>query len=282
MRLQSSEDDLIAAAALGTVAPAVVVVMMAFMGSEAEPFLSEAGIRALGDVKWLPSEGHFGVAPLVVATVVLALLAGVMAVLVGTLAALRLAFFAGRRERFVCEGAIVLMGGLPSVVVGLAGLAWVTPTVGFSVFAAVCTLFVMVLPTYTLLTLSALRQESGDRLAACRALGLTDRQFAYGEAMAAIRPAMVMAATIAVSKGLGEATAVSLVIGNVTSNVMPGLFSPANTLSTVILKDHASASGMHYASLYALGIVLALLILALYSIGQRFAHRVADRAGVPH
>lgn len=259
---------------LGAVSPAAVAMMLAFVATESLPFLACCSLDALG-ARWDSTQGLYGMLSLVGATVLIGFLTGALSVLVGTPAALRLAYFAQPAEARLCESLLALMAGLPSIVVGIAGLKWVTPVAGFSVLSGVATVLAMSLPAYILLVTASLRIEGDRCLATCRALGMTDRQFAYSVALRSVRPACINAAALAVGKSLGEATALSLVIGNVTRHPWPGLFEPAHTLTTAILKDHTGASGMHHSALFAAAIVLAMLILGVQAAGIAMARRTA-------
>lgn len=261
------------------IAPAFVALLLVFVGMQAAGFLAQRGPGAALALWWHPAAGHYGMLGLVVASLVLALLATTLSIVVGTPAAVRLAMFAGEAEARWASGALGLMAGLPSIIVGLVGLSWVTPWTGYTLLAGVGTLFLMIFPTYVLLAAAALAQEADQRRMTCRALGLTDRQFAYRVALRAVLPALVTAAALALGKGLGEATAVSLVIGNVSGETLPGLFEPASTLTSVILKDHGGATGLHRAALFTAALCLTALVLAIHAGGAALAALLRRRLG---
>lgn len=266
-----STATVISLALIGAVAPLAVAAMLVFLGAEGASFFATRSFTDLLGSEWRPVDALFGVTPLVTATLTMAVLAGAVSILIGTPAAIRLIYFAPPCERAICEGALTIMAGLPSIIVGLVGLAWLTPVFGFSVISGVLALVVMACPTYTLLVAAALRQK-GDALApTCRALGLTERHMACGPALRAASPSMVVAATLATGKASGEATAISLVIGDVSSRPWPGLFEPASAISTAILKDHGAAAGEHHTALYAAAICLAVIILLINACGALIA-----------
>jgi phosphate transport system permease protein len=264
-------------------APGLVLLMLAFLVVEAGEFFMQQGLGDTPGAQWKPPAGRFGMVGLVLASLVLACGAAMLSVLVGTPAAVRLAFFAGHTEASVARAALGLMAGLPSIIVGLVGLAWVTPFTGYTLIAGLGTLFLMIFPTYVLLAAAALEQEAAQRRPTCRALGLTDRDFAYRVALRAVLPALVAAGALALGKGLGEATAVSLVIGNVTGHAgdtaLPGLFSPASTLTSVILKDHGGATGLHRGALFVAALWLAVLVVVIHAAGALIAARLRRRLG---
>jgi phosphate transport system permease protein len=78
---------------------------------------------------------------------------------------------------------------------------------------------------------------------------------------------------MALGRAFGETMAVTMVIGN--SNVMPkGLFSPANTMASLIANEFTEAvSRIHLSSLIEIGLVL-FIISAVFSImGKIFIHK---------
>jgi phosphate transport system permease protein len=266
-----------------SLAPGLVLLMLAFVAVEAGEFLVRQGPAETLSASWKPPAGQYGMVGLVLSSLVLACGAAVLSVLVGTPAAVRLALFAGPAEARVARAALGLMAGLPSIIVGLVGLAWVTPITGYTLIAGLGTLFLMIFPTYVLLAAAALELEAAQRRPTCRALGLTDRDFAYRVALRAVLPALAAAGALALGKGLGEATAVSLVIGNVTGHsggtALPGLFEPASTLTSVILKDHGGATGLHRGALFAAALWLAVLVVAIHAAGSWLAELLRRRLG---
>jgi phosphate transport system permease protein len=261
------------------VLPLSVAVVLIHAGAQAVALLSGPGVAVLLDAQWRPVAGRFGVLPLVTATLAMSLLSGALAVAIGIPAAIRLAFFAGPLEARLCEAGLALLAGLPSVVLGLAGLAWAVPAMGFSLLAGAATLLLSSLPTCVLLAAAALRQQGTSRGAACRALGLTDRQLAWGEAIRGAAPSLVLAAGLVTGKGFGEATAVSFVIGCVAGPVLPGPLDSVHTLATAILKDHSGAVGEHHGALFAAAWVLTALILVTNTAAAWWARRAAGGQG---
>lgn len=255
-------------ALLGGLAPASVILVLMHLGTEASGFINADGLGRLLDTDWRPGASLYGILPLVFATLLLAVLAVVISVPVGTLVAVRVALLAGPREQLAAEIALAILAGLPSIIVGLIGLAWLPDDLRFSVAGASLTLTAMILPTYALLAVASLRQLPTEFWVAGRALGLSETTVLTRLALPAIQRDLLGAAALAFGRALGEATAVSLVIGNVTKDVWPGLFGPANTLTTVILKDHGAASGQHYEALFAAALVLATLILTTSLTGM--------------
>lgn len=257
----------------GSLAPIAVLILLSFLVVETGDFLVHDGLEALFEVQWRPAAGSFGALPLLAATLMLGLLATLVSLPLGTLVAIRLAFLAGPGERLIGEGAVAILAGMPSVVVGLVGLAWLPDALRFTLLGGVLTLTLMILPTYALLLTAGLRQLPPELATAGRALGLSEAQVILRLALPSVAGGLVGAANLAFGRALGEATAVSLVIGNVSRGPVPGLLEPANTLTTVILKDHGAAAGTHQQALFAVALILALVILVSGLLGESLRRR---------
>jgi len=255
----------------GSFAPFIILAMLWFIGGETVEFFEHNSWRELLAFTWQPFAETYGVLPLVAATIALAGIATGFAILIGTPAAIALVFFAGKRERMICETALSVMAGLPSVIVGLAGLFLLVPTLGLTMISGSLTLFVMTFPVYTLLAVGALRQEGARLWPTGQALGYTKRQFAYRILCRAVSPTLISSATLSFGKAAGEATAVSLVIGNKSPGLMLELLGPTQTLTTAILSDHSAASGSHLSALYVAAFVLSALILLINLAGAGLA-----------
>ena len=198
------------------------------------------GPRELATTEWLPQQSRYGVARLLAGTLAVTALALCLAVPIALSAAGYLSLYAGRNVRSAANAAIGLLGGIPSVVIGLWAMTWIVPLFGNSWISASLVLGLMIAPTITLLSGAALRLVPGDLLEASRALG--------------------------------EAVAVSMVAGNVVS--WPSLTRPIATLTTTLIVELDSAAGLHRNALYLLA-CLVLIAISTLSVFGRAAQRKA-------
>jgi phosphate transport system permease protein len=231
------------------------------------------GARELATTEWLPQQGRFGVARLLTGTLAVTVLSLCIAVPLALSAASYLSLYAGRKVRAAANAAIGLLGGIPSVVIGLWAMTWIVPVFGNSWISASLVLALMIAPTITLLSGAALRLVPADLLEASRALGVGEAivsRVAFHHARWGILGAVVLGTT----RALGEAVAVSMVAGNVVS--WPSLTRPIATLTTTLIVQLDSAAGLHRDALYLLACIVLVAISAL-SIFGRAAQR---RAGI--
>ena len=79
---------------------------------------------------------------------------------------------------------------------------------------------------------------------------------------------------LALGRALGETMAVTMVIGN--SNLLPkGLFSPSNTMASVIANEFTEATARLYISaLVEVGLILFLVTMIINIIGKYIIKRI--------
>ena len=174
--------------------------------------------------------------------------------------------------RAAANAAIGLLGGIPSVVIGLWAMTWVVPLFGNSWISASVVLALMIVPTINLLSGAALRLVPADLLEASRALGIERRRSSRASRFIMRAGAFSSAVVLGTSRALGEAVAVSMVAGNVVS--WPSLTRPIATLTTTLIVELDGAAGLHRDALYLLACIVLLAISAL-SIFGRAAQRKA-------
>lgn len=251
---------------LGLLPPLAVVALAGYLAYQSIAAVRAIPIHDLLSTTWLPLNRQFGLLPLLLATLVTTLLALSVAIPVGLLTALYLALYAGHRPRAVADSAVALLGSMPSVVIGLWGMTWVVPRFGNSLASAVLILAMMVAPTFTLLAGAALRQVPAEHVETARALGVSEDIVALVVARHAAW-GLVGAATLAATRGLGEAVAVSMVAGNVGR--LPWRLSEGiSTLTTTLILELDGATGLHRSALH-LGTLVVVALIAVVSLAGR-------------
>jgi phosphate transport system permease protein len=256
---------------LGLVPILAILALAIFLFWNAAGASVQIGLRELATTEWSPQQGRYGVALLLAGTLAVTALALCLTIPVALCAAGYLALSAGGKVRAAANAASGLLGGIPSVVIGLWAMTWVVPVFGNSWISASVALALMIVPTITLLSGAALRLVPADLLEASRALGMSEgivARVAFHHARWGILGAVVLGT----SRALGEAVAVSMVAGNVVS--WPSLTRPIATLTTTLIVELDGAAGLHRNALYLLACIVLLAISAL-SIFGRAAQRKA-------
>lgn len=256
---------------LGLVPILAIFALAIFLFWNAAGASVQIGLPSLAATEWSPQQGRYGVALLLAGTLAVTALALCLAVPVALFAAGYLALSARGKIRAAANAAIGLLGGIPSVVIGLWAMTWIVPLCGNSWISASVVLALMIVPTITLLSGAALRLVPADLLEASRALGMSEgivARVAFHHARWGILGAVILGT----SRALGEAVAVSMVAGNVAS--WPSLTRPIATLTTTLIVELDGAAGLHRDALYLLACIVLLAISAL-SVFGRAAQRKA-------
>lgn len=259
------------AVGLGLVPILAILALAIFLFWNAAGASVQIGLPKLAATEWSPQQGRYGVVLLLAGTLSVTALALCLAVPVALFAAGYLALYARGKVRAAANAAIGLLGGIPSVVIGLWAMTWVVPLLGNSWISASVVLALMIVPTITLLSGAALRLVPADLLEASRALGMSEgivSRVAFHHARWGILGAIVLGT----SRALGEAVAVSMVAGNVVS--WPSLTRPIATLTTTLIVELDGAAGLHRDALYLLACIVLIAISAL-SVFGRAAQRKA-------
>lgn len=255
---------------LGLLPVLAIFALAIFLFWNAAGAAAQIGLPKLATSEWLPQQNQYGVVRLLAGTLAVTALALGMAVPLALSAAGYLSLYAGRKVRATANAAIGLLGGIPSVVIGLWAMTWIVPLFGNSWLSGSLVLALMISPTITLLSGAALRLVPGDLLEASRALGVGEAvvsRVAFHHARWGILGAVVLGT----SRALGEAVAVSMVAGNVVS--WPSLTRPIATLTTTLIVELDSAAGLHRDALYLLACIVLIAISALSVFGRAAQRR---------
>jgi phosphate transport system permease protein len=170
----------------------------------------------------------------------------------------------------ILQPVIDLLVGIPSVVYGFIGLSVVVPFIrntfggtGFGILAGTFVLFVMILPTVTSMTISALKAVPRRYREASLALGATRWQTIYKVVLRSATPGILTGIVFGMARAFGEALAVQMVIGNAA--LMPkNLISPASTLTSVLTSGIGNTvmGSLENNALWTLALLLLLMSLA--------------------
>jgi len=252
---------------------ASVVLMTLFIFQRGLPLFREVSVlHFLFSPDWSPSNpAHpsYGILSFIVGALFVTFLSLAIAVPVGISTGIFLAEMAGHRIGAFLRSAVELLSGIPSVIYGLFGIAFVVPLIrlisggsGYSVLSASIILAIMTLPTIVNMTEVSLRAVPGDLREGSWALGATKWQTVVGVLLPAARSGIITGVVLGMGRALGETMAVLLVGGN--APVMPtGPFSMVRTLTMNIITDMSYAEGTHLTALFTTAIVLFAFILGL-------------------
>jgi phosphate transport system permease protein len=271
-------------AALFVVSLSAVAVTIAIVGIlvyESSFFFDTVSFKDfLTDTQWtvMFADKHFGVLPLLAGTLVTTTVALLLAVPVGTIAAVYLSEFANVRVRETIKPTLELLAGIPTVVFGYFALLMVTPALqtfvpnlsGFNMLGPGLVIGIMIIPYVSSVAEDAMRSVPLHMREGSYAMGATRLQTALRVVMPAATSGIVAAYILGISRAFGETMVVAVAAGQ-QPNLTWDPREPGATITTFIVQvalgdlPHGS---LEYQSIFAVGLVLVLMTLFFNVLGH--------------
>lgn len=253
----------------------VLALITVFIIIKGLPIIAKVGvINFVFGMKWAPSQGAYGIFPMIVGSVSVTLGAAILGVPIAICCSIFLAEFAPAALRNLFRPAIQLLAGIPSVVYGFWGVLFIVPMIrnsmggpGLSILAGSIILAIMILPTIISITEVSLLALPRHYKEGALALGLTHWQTIRSLLLPAAKSGIVAAIILGLGRAIGETMAVIMVLGNAVA-LPESILDPVRTLTTNIGIEMGYASGEHQEALFATGIVLFIIIMILNAAAQ--------------
>lgn len=253
----------------------VLALITVFIFIKGAPIIANVGLfNFVFGMKWAPSQGYYGIFPMIVGTISVTLGAAIIGIPVAIACSIFLAEFAPTWLRNIFRPAIQLLAGIPSVVYGFWGVIFIVPMIrdylggpGLSILAGSIILAIMILPTIISISevsILALPRHYKD---GALALGLTHWQTIRYLLLPAAKSGIVAAIILGLGRAVGETMAVIMVVGNAVA-LPKSILDPVRTLTTNIGIEMGYASGEHQQALFATGIVLFVIIMVMNASAQ--------------
>jgi phosphate transport system permease protein len=266
-------------AALVSVATTLGIVFILFYESLAF-FRHVPLVDFFTDTMWTPlfSEPRYGIAPLLMGTLVTSAVALCVAIPVGTVIAIYLSEFAPFSVREAAKPFLELLGGVPTIVYGYFALVFVTPLLqkvfpglpGFNMLSAGLVMGVMIIPYISSVAEDAMRAVPMSLREGSYAMGATRFQTATRVVTPAAISGIAAAYILGISRAVGETMIVAVAAG-MQPNFTINPAEPASTITAYIVQvalgdlPHGSVG---YQSIFAAGLMLFLLTLVFNILGH--------------
>ena len=230
--------------------------------------------------KWVPSSEQFGIAPMIVASILATLGALIIGIPIGILTAVFIAEIAPKKIGKVISTAVELLAVIPSVLYGVFGLAIIVPWIqntfnqpkGQSLLAVIIVLAVMMLPTIVTVSETAIRAVPKSYKEGSLALGTSHIETTFKVVVPAAKSGILAGVVLGVGRAIGETMAIILVAGN--SPIIPtSIFNGVRPLTTNIALEMGYAYGTHQEMLFATGVVLFIFILLLNLLLSKLSNK---------
>ena len=241
----------------------------------------------------------YGIIPLLVGSLMVSIVALVIAVPLGVCGAIYVSEIASPIEKSLIKPYIEFISAIPSVVLGFFGIAVLGETIRaislasfmkwvpffpiserLNVFTAGCLLALMAVPTIFTLAEDALRNVPRGFKEASYALGANRLQTIGRVLVPASLSGIVSAVLLGLGRVIGETMVVLLCAGNriAIPDFTQGLgafFQPVHTMTGIIAQEMGEVvrGSIHYRALFMVGLVLFTITLAINYVAQKLVMR---------
>jgi len=269
----------------------------------ARPSLSTFGLGFLTHVGWDPVHQLFGGGGFLFGTAVTSFGALLLATPLALGIALYLTELAPSFVRGPVTALVETLAAIPSVVIGLWGILVLGPVLrdqvmpalhsalgfiplfgppggtGSSVFTAILVLTIMILPIVSSISRELFLGVPAELKEAAYGLGATRWEVVRGVIFPYARGGVAAAMILGLGRAVGEAIAVTQVIGGFPG-ISSNLFSSGDTLASKLASDYQGAtSNLEISSLFYLALILLVFSLLVNLVAQVIVRRAARRLG---
>lgn len=234
--------------------------------------------------------GAFGWLPVLLGTIVITVVALVIAVPIGLLTAIYLNEFASRRFRAFAKPVLEILAGVPTVVYGFFAILVVAPalraageSLGIPVspntaLAAGGVMAIMLIPFISSFADDALAAVPQALRDGSLALGATRAETVLGVLFPAAIPGIVGGVLLAVSRAIGETMIVVMAAGliaKLTVNPLESVTTVTVQIVTLLIGDTSFDSPKTLAA-FALGLMLFLVTLSINLVALRIVRKYRE------
>lgn len=276
--------------------PLLLIGIFVLLLLDAWPAVQRFGLGFLVSSDWDPVAEKFGAAAYAYGTIVTSLIALLLAGPIGIASAVFIAEYAPRWLAEPVSFLVTLLAAIPSIIYGLwglfilgpimrgavepflkntlgnvpiAGALFSGPAVGRDLLVAGVILAIMVLPTITTVSREILRAVPNTQREGMLALGATRWETIQRAVLPYARTGIAGAAILGLARALGETMAVTMVIGNSSTQIRPSLFTPGYTMASAIANQFTEADkAIYFSAIVEIALVL-LLVAGVMNVAAR-------------
>jgi phosphate transport system permease protein len=298
-----SGDKFFKALVIGASIYALIMVALVFyaLTEGSLPILFKEGLHFIFGTDWNPVEGReaFGALPYIIGTLVSSAIAMTIAVPISIGIAIFVNELVPGKIGTVLSFIVELLAAVPSIVYGLWALFvfrfWLRDYIemplhnsfgnlsvfgqtpfGLDVFTAGIVLAIMIIPIISAVSREVIKSVPHSQKEAAYALGATRWEMVRTAILPYGKSGLLGASFLGLGRAIGETILVTMIIGNAVglSAIPMSLFSPSQTLSSIIANEFNEASGdLHLSALIGLGLVLFVItffinIIAVFIVSK--------------
>jgi phosphate transport system permease protein len=277
------------AASLATVVISLFIVLSLL--AQAVSFVTQIDLGQLLGIGWFPRRDIYDIATLLLGTLIVTVVAMVIAAPVGLFSAIYLSEYATPRLRRMVKPVLEVLAGIPSVVLGFFALTVITPDFlkplfgsqisAFNLAAAGIGVGILSVPLVASVSEDAMAAVPRNLREASYGLGAkkitTSLRIVFPAAISGIVAALILAT----SRAIGETMVVAVAAGAPQKRTLNPL-DPGGTMTSAMVQlatgsDQVTGATAAFQSLFFVGLLLFVITLALNVVGDAFVRRARQR-----
>ncbi|HEX5643788.1 MAG TPA: phosphate ABC transporter permease subunit PstC [Thermoleophilia bacterium] len=268
-----------------------VGIVLALVIPSVEFFGTVSPVEFFTGTEWAPlfKNSKFGVLPLLSGTLVVTVIAALICLPLGLLAAIYLSEYAARRTRSFVKPILEILAGIPTVVYGFFALTFVTPLLRenwlfetppqvFNALSAGLVMGIMILPTVASISEDAMYAVPQSLRAGAAALGATKYEISTRVVVPAGLSGIIAAFVLGISRAVGETMIVLIAAGgtpNLTLNPVEAMQTMTAFIGAAGLGDQSTGS-IGYKTIFAVGMTLFVMTLIMNIISIRLVRKYRE------
>ncbi len=268
-----------------------VAIVFSLIG-RALTFITSVDVGSLWTTGWFPRRSLYDIKTIVAGTLIVSLIAMIVAIPLGLGSAVYLSEYAKPRVRRTLKPILEILAGIPSVVLGFFAITFISPQVVqrffsgstlFNMMAAGIAVGVLVTPLIASISEDALRAVPAALREASYGVGARKRTTTVKVVFPAAVSGIVASIIVGVSRAIGETMVVAIAAGATGGSLFqldptqPGQTMTAAMTSLAIGSDQVRGGALTFESLFFVGFLLFIFTLGLNVASERFVRRVRER-----
>lgn len=234
---------------------------------------------------WFPTheEPSFGILALIVGSLVVTAGSLIVSIPLGVGSAIFLSEIAGFKTRELLKPFIELLAGIPSVIYGLFGMAFLAPFImrlfnlstGLNAFTTSIILGIMVVPIISSISEDAISSIPKELREASYALGANKWETIYRVVLPAAKSGIIASIILGFGRAIGETMLVLMVAGG-AAIIPKSIFSPVRPMTSAIAAEMGESvvGSEHYYALFGIAIVLFVITFISNLVSESIKRKV--------
>jgi phosphate transport system permease protein len=275
----------------------IVALIAIFLVAKSAPSIADDKVNFLTSTDWDPGNLRFGIVNLLWVTVIISLIALVVAVPIAVGIGLFITHYAPRQLARPTAFVVDLLAAIPSIVYGIWGAFILTPkltpvqdalaTIPIplfenkqprdTIFDGAVVLAVMILPIITAISRDVFERTPRANIEAALALGATKWEMIRMAVLPYGRPGVISGAMLGLGRALGETIAVYLIVSAVGPKFSPSIFRGGETFASKIANGQSEFNDPKSTGAFlAAGLVLFVLTFIVNATARWIVNRRKD------